>query len=255
MRNVKLADCALILPAGGKGERMAALAEAGGVNKAALKVGGLSMIGRTLQMYARAGLKRVVALVFHKADSVAEALSGAKRMGIKVDYSHDPEKPVGKGGAIRLAFERGLIPENAPLIVHNPDDQIVGIERRFPVAIFSRHRALARKGALASAVCVPYTDYQYSGFTGKDGMAVSAVMYPKVRMPTHTGVTVFSPGAVRIFRKLIKTGKKVDFESVVLPYLARRGRLGLAMVPASSWIPVNDLKSYQKLLAALKLRR
>lgn len=255
MKSMNLRDCVLILPAGGKGERMAALAESRGVNKAAVKVGGLSMIGRTMQMYGRAGLKRVVALVFHKADSVARALAGAKRLGIQVTYSHDPEKPVGKGGAIRLAFERGLIPEDAPLIVHNPDDQIVGIERRFPALIFNRHRALARRGALASAVCVPYTDYQYSGFTARNGKAVSAVMYPKVRMPTHTGVTVFSPGAVRIFRKLIAAGRKVDFESVVLPYLARRGRLGLAMVPASSWIPVNDLKNYQKLLIALKLRR
>jgi NDP-sugar pyrophosphorylase family protein len=250
----ELEGVVLVLPAGGRGERMAAVTQTRNVNKAALKIGKLSIIGRTLEMYARAGVTRVVALVFHNAGSVVSALKDAGRLGVEVSYSRDPAKPVGKGGAIRIALERGIIPEDAPLIVHNPDDQIVGIERRFPRLIFARHRAVIRGGGLATAVCVPETDYQYSAFTARKGMARSAVMYPKVRMPTHTGITLFAPGAVRIFRKLIAPGRKVDFESVILPYLARRGRLGLAMIPTRAWIPVNDLKGYNKLLSAIKSR-
>ena len=90
----------------------------------------------------------------------------------------------------------------------------------FPDAPGSRQvaaRAAERRGCVASAVCVPWTEYAYSAFHVRRGKAVSAVMYPKVFFPTHIGVTVFSAGGSGIFRRLIDPGKKVDFESVVLP--------------------------------------
>ena len=249
-----LKDATLVMPAGGKGERIAALAEAKHVNKAVLKVGGMSLIARTLGMYARAGVKRVVVLVFHRARSVEEELGNGSRFGVSIRYSMDPKHPIGKGGAIRLAIERGHIPVDKPMIIHNPDDQVVGIDARFPGLIMGRHRAFERRGCVASAVCVPWTQYAYSAFKVRRGKAVSAVMYPKVFFPTHIGVTVFSAGVAGIFRRLIDLKKKVDFESVVLPRLAARGRLGVATIPTGAWIAVNDLKGYLKLLTALGIK-
>jgi len=241
----------VVLPAGGKGERLAALAGSRRVNKVALKAGKRSLIARTLEMYARAGAKRFVVLIAHQAVSVRRTLGDGRRWGVSITYARDPAKPVGKGGAIRLAMERGAIPADVPMIVHNPDDQIVEMNRRFPTLIVARHLSHVKRGALATAVCVPSTDYPFSAFTVRHGMATSAVMYPEVKMPTHIGVTVFDPKAQALFRKLIDLKKKTDFESVVLPYLARRHQLGLAMIPPHAWIPVNDLKGYRKLLAAL----
>ena len=246
-----VASATVVLPAGGKGERMAAMAESRRVNKVALKAGKLTMIERTLGMYARAGVRRFVALVFHRAASVRRVLGDGRRWGVSIAYAVDPPRPVGKGGAIRIAIEKGVIPSGAPMIVHNPDDQIVAIDRRFPALIWAQHRACARRGALATAVCVPSTEYPYSTFTTRNGMATSAVMYPSIRIPTHTGITIVDPRAQTAFRRLIDLKRKTDFESVVLPALARRGRLGIAMIPAGTWIPVNDQKSYKKLLAAI----
>ncbi len=243
-----LAGVTIVFPAGGKGERLAQLAEAQKVNKAALQAGGQSMIERSLRMYSRAGARNFVALVFHQAQSVMDQLGDGSKYGVTIAYSVDPEKPVGKGGAILTAIERGVIPADKPFIVHNPDDQVLGIEERFPRMTWSKHRSLVRRGALATAVCVPWTEYAYSAFIDKRGMAASAVMYPKVHMPTHIGVTLFEPGAVAIFRKLIDLTKKVDFESVVLPWMAKRGKLGLSIIPAGAWIPVNDMKNYNKLV-------
>jgi len=242
----------VVLPAGGRGERLAALTGARKVNKVALKVGAFSLIERTLSMYARAGAKRFVVLTGHQAGSVRHTLGDGRRWRVSIDYAQDPKVPVGKGGAIRLALDAGVIPPTAPFIVHNPDDQIVRIDRRFPGLILNRHRALARRGAVITAVCVPDTDYPYSAFTARaNGMASGAVMYPKVRMPTHIGVTVVSPQAIPAFHRLIDLSRKTDFESLVLPLLARRRQLGLAMIPSGTWIPVNDLKGYKALLAAL----
>lgn len=252
MSRLPLEGVTVMLPAGGKGERLAQLAESQGVNKAALKAGGMSLTGRTLSMYASAGVKKVVMLVFHQAQSVMDDLGDGSRFGVSITYSMDPEKPVGKGGAILTAIERGFVPVDRPFIVHNPDDQIVGISSRFPSLIYSRHRTHVRRGALATAVCVPWTEYAYSAFVmKKNGMATAAAMYPKVEKPTHIGVTVFEPGVIPVFRKLIDLSKKVDFESVVLPWLAKRNKLGIGLVPTGSWIAVNDLKGYNKLVQTL----
>ncbi len=240
----------MVLPAGGRGERLASLART--VNKAALRIGRHTLIGRTLDMYAAAGVRRFSVLVGHRAGSVRRALGDGRRRGLTIRYAMDPPRPVGKGGAIRLALASGAIPAGAPFIVHNPDDQVVNIPRRFPALIWNRHRALARRGAIATAVCVPATDYPYSAFTaGRGGFARGAVMYPRVVMPTHIGVTVFSAEAAADFRRRIPLTRRSDFESVILPGLAVRRRLGLAMIPAGTWIPVNDLKGWKALLAAI----
>lgn len=247
-----LAEVTVVLPAGGRGERLAALTSARKINKVALKVGPFSLIERTLAMYARAGVQRFVVLTGHQAGSVRHTLGDGRRWRVTIDYAQDPRVPVGKGGAIRLALDAGVIPQGLPFIVHNPDDQIVRIDRRFPSLIWNRHRALARRGAVITAVCVPDTDYPYSAFTVRaNGLASGAVMYPKVRMPTHIGVTVVSPEAMPAFHRLIDLKQKTDFESVVLPWLAKRRKLGLAIIPSGSWIPVNDLKGYKALLASL----
>jgi len=246
----------LLLPAGGKGERLAQLAESQGVNKAALQAGGMSLTGRTISMYAAAGAKKAVMLVYHQAQSVKDDLGDGRRFGLNITYSMDPEKPVGKGGAILTAIERGFVPTDRPFIVHNPDDQIVGIAGRFPGLIYSSHRRHVRKGALATAICVPWTEYAYSAFVmKKNGMATAAAMYPRVEKPTHIGVTIFEPGVIPVFRRLIDLRKKVDFESVVLPWLARRNKLGIALIPTDSWIAVNDLKGYNKLVRTLEKKQ
>jgi len=246
-----LARTTVILPAGGKGERLASLTGNRQLNKVAVRVGRLSLIERTLRIWARAGVRRFVVLVYHRESSVRDILGEGRRFGVRVSYSSDPGRPVGRGGAIRLAIERKLVPLDGPIIVHNPDDQIVRIERRFARTVMSQHLRAVRRGALATAVCVPWTEYAYTSFEIRGGMARSARMYPRVPFPAHIGLTVFEPGVIRLFRKLIDLRGKTDFERVIFPELARRGRLGIAMIPAKTWIPVNDLKGYRKLLAAL----
>jgi len=246
-----MARTTVILPAGGMGERLASFTEARKLNKVAVKAGKYSLIERTVRLYTRAGVKRFVVLVYHRPASIRAVLGDGRRLGVSVRYSADPGRPVGRGGAILLAIRRGLVRSDGPVVVHNPDDQILGMDQVFARTILRRHRAAVRKGALATAICVPWTPYAYSSFDVRRGFARSAITYPKVRLPAHIGLTVFEPAAVPLFRKLIDLSKKVDFESVVFPHLARRRRLAVAMIPPKAWCPVNDMKGYRKLLAAV----
>jgi NDP-sugar pyrophosphorylase family protein len=85
-----------------------------------------------------------------------------------------------------------------------------------------------------------------------DGFVSDITMYPMVPIPAHVGITVIDSSCWELFDAMIERGKKVDFESVILPRLAEEGTLYACVIPYSSWFPVNDLKGARRLKAALK---
>ena len=101
---------------------------------------------------------------------------------------------------------------------------------------------------LATAVVVDGTPYTYTGMKIDRGIVEQIEMYPYIPIPTHVGVTVFSPGAYDYFLKLFDLTKKVDFESVLFPFLAKERRLYSFMIPGRCWLSVNDPKALAKLV-------
>jgi NDP-sugar pyrophosphorylase family protein len=199
-------------------------------------------------MYRDAGFRDFVALVFYHAQSVIDVLGDGSHLGVNITYSHDPEQPVGRGGAIRNALDNGSIPRTKSLIVHNPDDQIIKYEGSFPRDIVAGHLAGVQKGLLATAVVVDGTPYTYTGMKIDHGVVDQIEMYPYIPIPTHVGVTVFSPSVYDYFTKLFDLTKKVDFESVLFPILAKERRLYSFMIPGRCWLSVNDPKALAKLI-------
>ena len=189
-----------------------------------------------------------MALVFHHAQSVIDVLGDGSHLGVKITYSHDPEHPVGRGGAIRKALDNGSIPRTKSLIVHNPDDQIIRYEGSFPRDIVAGHLAGVQKGMLATAVVVDGTPYTYTGMKIDHGVVDQIEMYPYIPIPTHVGVTVFSPSVYDYFTRLFDLTKKIDFESVLFPLLAKERRLYSFMIPGRCWLSVNDPKALAKLI-------
>jgi len=229
-----------------------AVTEPKGVHKAALTLpGGDTMIERTIKMYRDAGFRNFVALVFHQANSVEQALGDGSHLGVRVTYSYDPEIPVGRGGAIRNALENGSIPRDWNLIVHNPDDQIVNYPGNFPHDIVADHLAGVRQGKVATAVVVDGSKYAYTGLRVEDGEIVEVRAYPVVPIPAHIGVTVFDPAAYEAFTRLFSLTKKSDFEGVLFPELAAQGKLYASMIPSECWIAVNDPKALDQLIETL----
>src|SRR3989338_6989017 len=118
------------LMAGGESSRFRSVPGSENTNKNSYKLpNNDTMIEMTIRIYRDAGIKNFVALVYHKAETIIDLLGHGSSLGINITYSHDPEKPVGKGGAIYNALLNGSIPENHNLIVHNPDDVIIDYER------------------------------------------------------------------------------------------------------------------------------
>lgn len=240
------------LMAGGEGSRFKTISDPHSVQKNSVVLpNGDTMIERTIRMYRDAGLKNFVALVFHNADSIMNVLGDGSRLGVNMLYSHDPEQPVGKGGAMRNAIENGSIPADKTCIVHNPDDQVIGYEGNFPRDIAGAHVAGLKQGTIATVVVADGSPYAFTGMKVEAGLVAQTEMYPHVPIPAHMGVTIFSPAAYQYFPRLFDFTKKSDFESVMFPLLAEERKLYSFGIPGQCWLAVNDQKALTKLIQSV----
>lgn len=244
----------VVLMSGGESSRFLDVVKSSDVNKNAFELpNGDSMIEMTIRMYRDAGFKDFVALVYHGGQSVERRLGDGSNLGIKIRYSYDPQKPVGKGGAIKNAILNGAISRDRHSIVHNPDDLILGFSGNFPRHITAGHLDGFENGAVATVVVVEETPYTFTGMKISDNIVKQIEMYPQIPIPTHIGVTILSPQSYPYFDKYFDLNKKNDFESVLFPVLAKKNLLAAVSIPANCWLAVNNAKAYKELLKRLGL--
>jgi len=246
----------VVLTAGGESSRFRNVAGAQNVQKSAFILpNGDTMIERTIRTYKTAGLSNFVILLYHNADSVKNLLGDGSRLGVSIAYSHDPDMPVGRGGAVKYAFNQGILDNNSYLIVHNPDDQLLGNTADMLKGVLEAHFSNEKNAAVATAVMVGGVRHEFTGFTLENNRVVASEMYPLVPIPTHIGLTVFSPGLQPYFDRLFDLQKKTDFEAVLFPILISELKLSAHMIPEGQWISVNDEKGLKKLIKALETKQ
>ncbi|MGQ4871517.1 MAG: nucleotidyltransferase family protein [Candidatus Thorarchaeota archaeon] len=243
----------VVLPAGGKGERIRAETQSENINKVMIRVGKESMIERTVRQYAEIGIDKFVVLTGFLAEKVEEHLGDGSRWNVEIRYSRDPEgRKVGNAGAILNALNTGVLDDSLTSIVHNPDDMIIGLERPYGEVFLEGQVRAQKNGCIATFVVVPETPFQYSGLVIERGFVRDILKYPPVAIPAHTGITVFGPEAYDYFRRLVSLEVESSFENVVAPVIARENRLFAVNIPAGTWHPVNDGKGVRMALEALK---
>ncbi len=242
----------VVLPAGGRGLRIRNEAQSGDINKAMMKINGLSMIEKAIQDYSSAGIKRFVVLTGFLAEKVEEHLGDGSRWGVEIKYSCDPDgRKVGNAGAILHALNNGSLDDTSTSIIHNPDDVIVGMNRPYGDVFLEGQVKAKKNGCVATFVVVPDTPFQYSGMIIENGRVKDVTKYPPIAIPAHTGITIFDPEVYSYFRRLVSLEAESSFENVVCPVLAREKRLFAINIPSECWIPVNDLKGLEKVKTAL----
>jgi NDP-sugar pyrophosphorylase family protein len=246
-----LADTIVAIPAGGLGLRMRhpAARDEGLTQKALLPLpNGEALILRIIRQYREAGFRRFVVLVNHAGAEVEAYLSGGRPWEVEVVTSYDPD-PAGSGrtGALVHAMETEAVPMERAVIVHNADCQIIGYPGSFPRDLWQAHEHAYERGrVLATLAAVRGTYHTYTGMTIEDGRVSSVEVEPFIPLPTHTGISVLSPSALRLLRWGLRhrTG---NFERDHFPTWAKQYGLAALIIHQDRWIAVDDRKAYQRL--------
>lgn len=235
-----------LIPCGGESKRMA---DKKNRHKSTLTLpDGRSILEWTITSYAKWGIKRFVLLVGINADSVYESISSFQSNDFSISFSKDPAEGVGRGGAVKHAIESGAVAKTDNMLVHNSDDVLVNYPGNFLVDICKTHIQTEALGGLATAVIANETKLPYSCMYIKSGRVISMADAPNVPIPTHVGITVFSPAVQQTFLDMFSYDKKQDFEKLIFPHLAGLEKLYSYKVAKQYWYPVNNPKEYAKLL-------
>lgn len=247
MNDIKIQEflkkCQVIVIAGGLGE---GLRHRTGdeIPKPLLKINDKTILDYCIELFLKASCKNFIFLLGHLAEKIQEYVAD-RNFGIDVKYSIEKEK-LGKGGALKLALENGVIDKTKPCIITYPDDLIVNPE--FPKQLVRRHLFGLEKGALATVTIVGKTYYRYgSPSIDDEGFVVDFKEKPQLNIPANVAIYVLQPEIYPIIEKTVDISKEpVEFEEVVLPELIKRRILFNFTIPLESWIPINEEKEFKK---------
>ena len=142
--------------AAGLGTRLAPLSAVRA--KAALPVAGRPLIVRILQQLQRAGVRRVVINLHHRADTITRVVGDGTQLGIEVRYSWETQV-LGSGGGPARALP--LLAADRFFIVNG--DTLADVDLPAP-----GRRARAESGALATLAVAPANLEKYNALLADD---------------------------------------------------------------------------------------
>ena len=169
--------------------------------------------------------------------------------------STDPEELLsrgimGKGKAIKNALDKGIIDKTKRAIITYPDD--VFLDKFLPINLLTHHLFGVEKMKIwATLVLVPGTVYPFGvAQLNYDGLIAKFEEKPFIQRDTYTGTCMIEPEVYKVINELIDLNaeKEIDFESVVIPELARRHKLYSFHIAHNTWLPVNTQKEYETVL-------
>lgn len=244
----------VIVVAGGKAKRLGM-----DIPKCLLEISGKKLIDMCIESLTKEGFREFVFLLGHKHEMVMDHIGDGKKYGITAEYSVDPANAAGwgKGKAFKYALVNNKISTSKRSMVVFPDDII--LEEKIFSRLLMHHVDSMRKHATsATIVLVPGTEYPYGvAEVGGNGIIMKFTEKPQVNMATSIGMYAFEPEVYDIIRERIDLDepRPIEFESVVLPYLANEYKLASMFIETKSWVPINTVKEYEQAIKVLALKR
>lgn len=244
----------VVLPAGGRGTRLQNVTM-GDINKVMIRPSDKTLIEMCIEMYSKAGLKNFLVLIAFKGEKLKEYLGDGKDFGVNISYSKEPGL-LGTGGAILNALLNDAFDKKKTIIVHNSDDIIYGFKGSFPDQILKAHLSGLKNGCIATAVCAPGMNHQFSAMLIENNVVTDFTMYPFIYLPTHIGISILDPKIYPYFEKMINEEgiPRFSFEETIMPGLSKEKKLYSTLIPNENWFIVNDLKGLEKLKEAMGIK-
>jgi len=205
-----------VVLAGGRGTRLASVVA--DRPKPLAPVDGEPFLNRLLDQLAAAGCARVVLCTGHLGEQI-EAELGREHAGMVLCYSRE-ERPLGTGGALRLALP--LLADPAVLVLNG--DSYVDVDLAGFVAR-ARHRGRAALLAVAVADTLRYGRLEFAATpdAGATGDASLVVGLREKGVPGPGAINAGIYWLPRLVLAGLPAGEPLSFETDVLPQLVATG--------------------------------
>jgi NDP-sugar pyrophosphorylase family protein len=236
----------VVILAGGSAKRMGKIDKP----KALLELKeGLTLLDNELDFFAKCGFKNFVLVLGHMHEQIEEHI---EKIGYKkkfnIQISVDPLiQNWGKGKALKYAFEQGKIKKER-FIVSFPDD--LKLDPSLPLKLILQHISFVSKyNSLGTITLVNGIEFPFGvAKLNGEGKVVSFVEKPLVDTLTSIGLYAFEKEVSDLIREKIDINapKSIEFEEIIIPHLASEGKLFSLVVPPDVWLPINDIKSYER---------
>ena len=245
----------VVILAGGSAKRMGKIDKP----KALLELKeGWTLLDNELDFFARCGFKNFVLVLGHMHEQIEEYV---EKMGYKkrfnIEISVDPTtENWGKGKALKYALEQNKIKKER-FIVSFPDD--LKLDSSLPLKLILQHLTFVSKyNSLGTITLVNGIEFPFGiARLNGEGKVINFTEKPLVDTLTSIGLYAFEKEVLDIINEKIDLNipKAVEFEEVVIPHLASQGKLYSLVVPPDVWLPVNDIKSYEKAAKLFKSQK
>ncbi len=243
----------VIILAGGKAKRLGIKDKP----KALIEVNSKPLLDYTLEMFSYCGFSDYVFILGHLHEQIEEHLDKNWKGKISYKIFVDPPGVSGKGKALKAALDEGVIDKERRAIIAFPDDFI--LDKELPVELLMRHLS-GKKIFNTSATVALTTGTEYPFGVGEidnNGLVVNFIEKPFINKFTSTGMIVVEPEVFGMIEKFISLDEpgSVEFESVILPILAKERKLYSFILPPGIWIPINTVKEQELVEKILKENR
>jgi len=245
----------VVILAGGSAKRMGKLDRP----KALLELKeGWTLLDNELEFFAKCGFKNFVLLLGHMHEQIEDHIENVgyrKRFNLQISVDPTTEN-WGKGKALKYAFDQGII-KRERFIVSYPDD--LKFDLSLPLKLILQHLSFVSKYeslgtiTLVNGIEFPFGVARLNG----EGKVISFVEKPLVDTLTSIGLYAFEKEVLDLVKEKIdiNSPKAIEFEDIIIPTLVSQGKLYSLVVPPDVWLPVNDIKSYEKTLKIFQSKK
>ncbi|GIU71631.1 MAG: nucleotidyltransferase [Candidatus Nitrosocaldaceae archaeon] len=238
-------DIQAVILAGGQGKRLGT-----DLPKCMLDLHGKKLIDICIENLILNGFNEYTFLLGYKYDLVVKHLS--KYTNMKIRYSIDADTSVswGKGKALKHAILNGTIDRNKRALVTFPDDII--LDTLVYKKLIKEHlNAVNKYNVSATVILASGTRYPYgTAKLYKNNLIYEFEEKPFINIPTNIGIYIFEPDVYDLIIQNIDLNhpEPLELESIIMPILAKEGKLNGFLIDAKKWLPINTKKDYDTAL-------
>lgn len=225
-----------IILAGGKGERLRPFTQ--DRPKCMVEVLGVPLLGYQLEWLSAQGVTDVIISCGYRHEVIEQYFGSGEKWGVRLQYSVESQ-PLGRGGALKLAFQILALGEDLCLATNG--DVVTNVRLK---PLIQAHR---QNGCLATVVLAPFISPY--GIVEVDAEDRVVAFHEKPELPywMNAGIYVLS----REVEPLLPD--QGDHEDSTFPRLAQERRLG-AYKSRAYWRSVDTVKDISEVSKELEKR-